>query len=595
MEVFAPPPDLTVSEWADQYRILSPEASAEPGPWSTERAEYLRGIMDAISDPLIREVVVKSSSQVGKTEIINNAAGYIIDQDPAPILVLQPTVEMGEIWSKDRLAPMIRDTKCLSEKVNTAKARNSNNTILHKTFPGGHLSIVGSNSAAGLASRPIRDLLADEIDRYAKSAGTEGDPLKLAKARQKTFWNAKTIKVSTPTIKHFSPIDDAWEEGDKRRFYVPCPHCGEKQYLVWANVKFYDRDPNTARYLCNHCGVLWTDAQRYGAVRKGEWVAEKEFDGTASFHLNELYSPWRKLADIVDDFLKAKDNPEKLKVWVNTCLGEAFEEKGEGLEPDSLMARRENYDHVPMNGLVLTAGIDVQDNRLECEVVAWGHDHESWSIDYRIFYGNPSLGVIWKELDDYLKSTFQHESGLELKITSACIDSGGHHTTEVYKFCKARQYRRIYAIKGNSHAGTPVVGRPSKKNKGNVLLFPVGTDTAKARLQLWLQISEPGPGYCHFSNTVNDEEYFKQLTVEKMVTRYHIGEAKRVWVKPDGARNESLDCRVYAMAAMEILNPNYEAIQKTLIKDSEKSDVDESPKKPIKSKRKQKGGYVKRW
>lgn len=597
--VLAPPSNLTISQWADQFRKLSPEASAEPGQWRTNRTEYLRGIMDAFSDPSVHTVVVKSSAQVGKTEVVNNIVGYHIHQDPCPMLIIQPTVEMGQTWSKDRLAPMVRDTEVLKNKFTDFKGRDASNTMMHKIFKGGHLTIVGANAPSGLASRPIRLVLGDEVDRYPVSAGTEGDPIELAKVRQKTFWNRKTGLVSTPTIKGYSRIDKAYEEGDQRKYYVPCPHCGFKQALRWENVKFQNRDPETARYACDDCGVLWTDAQRWASIKKGVWVAHSDFKGTASFHLSEIYSPWVKLSEMVDKFLIVKNDPERLKTWVNTSLGETYEESGEGVEADVLMLRRENYTKVPDGVAVLTAGVDVQDDRLELEVVGWGFGNESWSIAYKIFYGNPALETIWNELDTFLKGKFEHENGFNLNIAATCIDSGGHYTNEVYAFCKPRQYKRIYAVKGSSQSGKPIIGRHSKNNKGRVMLFPVGTDTAKERIYSYLKVSEPGEAYCHFSTNVNDEEYFKQLTVEKVVTRYTMGRPQRVWKKPDGARNEALDCRVYATAALEILNPNYAAIldkqTEMPVNSNDESDVEKALIDRRPSKKRKRTGFVNRW
>ena len=333
------PPKLTISEWADLYRYLSPEASAEPGKYKTSRAEYQRGIMDAFSDPQVTRIVVMSSAQVGKTEILNNIVGYYIDQDPSTILNLQPTLEMAQTWSKDRLAPMVRDNPCLTKKVKSSKSKDSDNTILHKLFPGGHITMVGANSPAGLASRPIRIVLCDEVDRYPVSAGAEGDPVNLAIKRTTTYWNKKIGLFSTPTIKGVSRIEKAFAESDQRYYYVPCPHCGVYQRLRWGHVKYSKDNIKEAYYECEHCGGHLSDSDRYRAIARGYWEAQEEFKGVAGFHLNELYSPWRKLADIVQDFLDAKDKPDTLKTWVNTSLGETWEEAGESVDPDSLESR----------------------------------------------------------------------------------------------------------------------------------------------------------------------------------------------------------------------------------------------------------------
>jgi phage terminase large subunit GpA-like protein len=381
---------MTVSQWADAERRLSPEASAEPGRWYTSRAEYLRGIMDAISDPAIRQVAVMSSAQVGKTEFILNVIGYHIDRDASPILCIQPTLQMAQAFSKDRLAPMLRDTPKLQGKVKDPRSRDSGNTTLHKVFPGGHITIAGANSAAGLASRPVRIVLCDEVDRYPSSAGTEGDPIRLAAKRATTFWNSKLVTVSTPTVKGASRIEAEWLDSDQREYHVKCPHCGASQTLKWRNVHWEEDKPQTACYTCEECGVTWTDADRFKAIKAGEWIATQPESGVAGFRLSGLYSPWVPLDDAVRDFLEAKKLPETLRVWVNTFLGETWEEQGDGIDEANISARREAYENVPDAVHLLTAGVDVQDDRVEVEVLGHGRDEETWSIDHAIIYGDPS-------------------------------------------------------------------------------------------------------------------------------------------------------------------------------------------------------------
>jgi phage terminase large subunit GpA-like protein len=557
--IVAPPPDFTVSEWADSVRRLSPEASAEPGRWNTSRAEYQRGMMDAVSDPAVETVVVMSSAQIGKTEIINNIVGFHIDQDAAPLLLLQPTLEMAQAWSKDRLAPMLRDTKALEGKVKDARARDSGNTMLHKTFPGGHITMAGANSPASLASRPIRIVLCDEVDRYPVSAGTEGDPVNLAKKRSTTFWNRKLIMVSTPTVKGASRIEAAYEASDQRRYFVPCGDCDEWQILKWAQVQWNDDETDSAAYCCEHCGALWNDAKRWAAVREGEWRATAEFKGVAGFHLNEIYSPWVKMSDMAAAFLEMKKLPETLQTFINTSLGETWEDSGETVDGSGLMLRREAYDknELPEGVVVLTAGVDVQDDRIEIELVGWGLDEESWSVDFTPIYGDLSAPAIWKELDEYLAQTFDHANGVKLRIASACIDSGGHYTQQVYSFVRGKAGRRVWAIKGmGGGISRPVMGKPTRNNIGKVPLYPVGVDAAKEMVYSRLKINQAGPGFCHFPQLPEYEsEYFAQLTAEKIITKYVKGFPTRVWVKTR-ARNEALDCRVYAMAALAGLNAN---------------------------------------
>ena len=595
LESFNIPDPLTASQWADDYRYLSPEAAAEPGKWYTIRAEYQRGIMDAATDPEIETVVVMSSSQVGKTEIINNIVGYFVQHEPAPILVVQPTDGMAQTWSKDRFSPMIRDTEVLKNLISSPKARDSGNTILHKLFPGGHITVTGAQSPAGLSSRPIRIVLCDEIDRYPPSAGTEGDPVGLAKKRAATFWNKLFILVSTPNIKGLSRIEASFNQSDQRRFFVPCPKCKQEQYLKWGQVKWENRDPKTAFYECEFCQIKWTDPHRWAAVRRGKWRAtvENKIRNIAGFHLNEIYSPWIKLEGMVTNFLERKDNPGRLKVFINTSLGETWEEKGDQPDPTNLYSRREKYPAaVPEGGLVLTAGVDTQDDRLECEVIAWGEGFESWGIDFFTIYGDLSADLIWNDLSNKLDRTYRHESGLVLRIVASCIDTGGHYTDQVYNFCRGKDIRRIFAIKGAPAIGRPLVSRPNTSNRGKIKLFTIGTDTAKQVLYSRMKIEDPGPGYMHFPIKY-DLEYFNQLTAEKVSIKYSRGYPHRVWTKMR-ARNEALDIRVYSMAALAILDPDFKRIAESFEK-SHQENPDENPEKKQIRKKHKKKGWVNNW
>lgn len=565
-KLVAPPPLLTVSEWADKERRLSPEASAEPGQWSTDRTPYMREVMDALADPTIERIVMMTSSQVGKTEFILNVIGYTIDRDPVPLMVIQPTLDMAKTFSKDRLAPMLRDTPCLKGKVQDVRSRDSGNTMLHKTFPGGHITIVGANSAASLASRPIARVLADEIDRYPPSAGTEGDPLTLAGKRMTTFWNRKEIDVSTPTVKGESRIEALYELGTMEQWHLPCPSCGEYQPLTWGQIRFEDVTHECRRCKERHDEFAWK-------AGRGKWVARKDSGKVRSFHLNELVSPWKRWATIIDEFREAKaGGKEALKAWVNTSLGETWEEQGDTLDAELFNKRRQTYNcQVPDGVLVLTAAVDVQDDRLETEIVGWGLGKESWGIAYRVFAGDPAQTVstdpsrptVWEQLDEYLQQVWEYEDGTGIGVSCTCIDSGGHFTSEVYEFTKAREHRRIFAIKGVGGAGVPFIGRPSRNNRKKAVLFPLGVDTGKETLFSRLKTEFEGPGYCHYPREADrgyDEGYFRGLTAEKKVIRYYKGKPRIEWSKRSGARNEPLDLRVYATAALEILNPNMDAL-----------------------------------
>ena len=596
--IIKPPPILTVSEWSDNHRRLSAEASSEAGVWSTSRAEYQRGIMDAISDDAIEAVTIMSCAQVGKTEMLLNLIGYHIEQDPSPILVVQPTLDMAQTFSKDRLAPMLRDTPVLKGKVKDPRARDSGNTTLKKNFPGGHITMCGANSPSSLASRPIRIVLCDEVDRFPPSAGTEGDPIDLAKKRAATFHNRKFVMVSTPTVEGTSRISAAFENTDKREYYVPCADCGEEQIMKWSNVHWDKDQPETAYYACEHCGSVWDDASRYRAVRRGIWRATNpEVVGRAGFRLSGLYSPWITLETAVREFLEAKKLPETLRVWVNTYLGETWadEAAGDGLDDFAISTHREDYgDKVPEGVVVLTAGAECQADRIEIEVVGWGRDEETWSIDYRTFYGDPNSANVWAELDEYLAQTWMREDGVKLAIKGTCIDSGGHHTQSVYRFCKPRLGKRVFAIKGIGGEGKALVnGRPSTNNNLKCKLWSIGVDTAKEIIYSRLAIKEVGAGYCHFPERY-DDEYFSQLTAEKVVKKYHKGFHRREWVKIR-QRNEALDCRVYALAALNILGISVNMLAQRYAKtDAKDVDVDKAKPKRRRAKRKS-GNFVQGW
>lgn len=514
--------------------------------------------MDAVSDPANDRIVLMSSAQIGKSECLNNIIGFHIAQDPAPILVLQPTLEMAETWSKDRLSPMLRDTPVLKDKVADPRSRDSGNTMLHKKFLGGHVTAVGANSAASLASRPIRIVLADEVDRYPPSAGTEGDPLSLAIKRTATFWNRRIFMCSTPTIKGLSRIEAEFEKSDQRRYFVECPHCHEYQHMLWQQVKWPDGKPYEAMYHCIECGAAWNDVQRRMAVKNGEWRVTNPEGHIVGFHLNELYSPWSTPGEMALAFLEAKKSPETLKTWVNTSLGETWEADADGVDASDVSSRKEEWDEAPEGVFVVTCGVDVQDDRLEVERVGWGPGEESWSLDHQIIYGDPSTTQVWAELDDYLFTKTIRVDGFELPVRATCIDSGGHHTQTVYSFCKERHARRIYAIKGR--ADGPVWPKRSwTNNKARANVFMIGVNAAKDNIYARLKNDMPGPGYCHFPKW-RDAVYFEQLTSEVVQTKYVKGFPTRVYVLPNGKRNEALDIRVYAYAALLSLNVRWGAL-----------------------------------
>ena len=600
-----------MSEWADRERRLSPESSSEPGIWTTARAEYQRDILDAFSDPLVPEVVVISSSQVGKTEILNNVVGYYVDQDPCPILVVQPRVEDAETWSKDRLAPMLRDSPCLRGLVRDPKTKDSGNTIRMKEFPGGRIAMGGANSPAGLAARPVRIVLLDEVDRFPASAGTEGDPVKLAVKRTTTFWNRKIGMFSTPTVKGVSRIEKAWENSDQRRFHVPCPYCAGLQILRWGHIKWAKNEKGgivDVHYECEHCQGKLKENDKPRMVRNGKWIAgQPEVKGRAGFHLNELYSPWSSWEKVVLEFLESKKQVETLKTWVNTSLGETWEEEGLTIDDAALISRKEEYaSEVPAGVAVLTAGVDVQDDRILVAVKGWGRGEESWLIDWITILGKPDTDPkVWSDLDSILSKEWVHELGMTLRIASACIDSGGHATKQVYDFCRPKWNRRVYAIKGQPGSAHPVIKLSQRKNRAKVALGLVGGDTCKGLIYSRLNVPEFGPGYMHFPMIESvDEEYFKQLTAEKQITKFTRGFPSKVWVKTR-ARNEALDAEMYSLAALATLNANLDSLSARI--EAQASEMREKPAKddrepevPVRSSRPKypprRGGWsVNRW
>jgi len=551
--------------------------------------------MDAISDPTLRDIVVVAGAQVGKTEMLLNVIGFHVHHDPAPILLVQPTLEMAQAFSKDRLAPMLRDTPALKHKVKDPRSRDANNTTTHKVFTGGHISLVGSNSAAGLASRPIRVVLCDEVDRYPSSAGSEGSPILLARKRSATFHNRKMVMVSTPTNKGASMIESQYQESDQRQFFVPCEDCGTVQTLKWAQVQWEKDRPETAFYSCEACGSVWDDPKRNRSVRKGEWVATGDFTGIAGFHINGLYSPWTVLSDAVRDFLVAKKAPDTLRVFVNTFLAETWEDQGETVGDIDFQSREDDWgEQIPDPIVVVTAGIDVQDDRLELEIVGWGRDEESWSLGYKTLYGDPSTPHLWNDLDNILKVAYTTESGRQLGIRAACIDSGGHYTQAVYNFVRPREGRRIFAIKGMGGEQRPLVSRPTKNNIGKIKLFAVGTFPIKELIFSRLRVQSEGAGYCHFPAGRSDEYYQQLANSEKIVTKYQKGFPRRDFVKTR-TRNEALDCRVYAYAALCILSLNINAVADRVVNAPEPETQPQPQQSNPLARRPRQGGFVNSW
>lgn len=570
LELAIPRGGVKISSWAEKYRYVSSLRSADrAGYWRNSLVPYLVEIMDTVIEPDVRKVVFQKSSQVAGTEFLVNVLAFYMHQDPCPMMYVGETEDKAKSFKSEAFDPTIAESpelrRCLIDLSGTGRDDNQRGL----KFRGGQLTIAHATSPAELSSRPVKILAIDETDRMKSTR--EGDPIKIVEARTKTFRDSKKILlVSSPADKETSIIEREYLMGDQREFYVPCPHCGEFQTLKWGGpdanfgVKFDHEMPEDAMYLCEHCQTLIEHDEKPDMLAAGKWIASAPFRGTASFKINELCSPFTTWGDMAEDFLQAKKHRDTLRVFINTRLGETWVEDGEKIDDSSLRMNREEYAfEVPDGVQFLTAGIDVQGDRLECEVVGWGANCENWSIDYRVIHGSPSMPDVWNELSDHLKRAWEGSRG-EFRVKIACIDSGGHHTNEVYRFCREakRTGKRWYAVKGSSIYGKPIISKPTTIQPGYLKLFVIGTDAAKDEIFGFFQVErpvdgEPTPGYCHFPESYGDD-HFKQLASEKKVPKYRAGRAIWVYEKISESpnwRNEALDCRVYATAAREIVNP----------------------------------------
>ena len=580
-----PPENLTVTAWAEKRRRLSMESSAEPGPWRTTRTPYLREPMNAFTDPRVRRIVMASASQVGKSELELNIIGYIIDEDPGSILFVHPTTIDAKEFSKLRIAPEIRDCPTLRRKVAAPKSRDSGNTVLQKTYPGGILTMCGSTEAHALASKPIRYVLGDERDRWATSAGNEGDPWGLAMARQTTFYNAKAVEVSTPTVKNASAIADSYAEGTMERWKSKCPHCGEYHEIQWKDIRYeYEtREVNKKKtykvksimYVCPGCAAVSDEITM--KRQPARWEADNPdayAQGVRSFWLNAFVSQWASWESIILKFLNAVGNSRKLQVVYNTCFGELWEDRGDLEDEDSLMARREKYlAELPDGVLVLTAGVDTQDNRMEYEVVGHGHFGETWGIERGVVMGRPDDDATWTKLDEVLfDRVFYFADGLGLRPSMSFVDEGGHFTQDVRRQCRARIGKKVFCIKGMPGPDKPYTAPPkqmkiivNQKAVGTCWQYQIGVDSGKVMIMDNLAVKTPGSKFCHFPKRDDyGPGFFAGLLSERLE---YDAEKKQPWVWkkiPGHERNEALDCRNYALAAFKALPKNLDAIDRQL-------------------------------
>jgi phage terminase large subunit GpA-like protein len=578
------PPRLSLSAYSDQHRIISADSgAAEPGQWSTDRVPYMREPMDCISGREYQDITIVAPSQTAKTEVLNNAVAFYIDQEPSPVLFVAYSVEMAEAWSKERLAPMLRDMPRLRGKVKDPRSRDSGNTMRMKSYPGGYLAIVGSNAAAGLASRPIRVLLADELDRWQKSSGTEGDPLSLARARLKTFRHRKKeVKVSSPGNEGESRIEKEWEKSDQRHFYVPCPHCGEYQPLEWKDTEgkpnitsgrgdyrlVWDKveedgavvhKPETAGYCCRKCGSIIEHTHKLTMLAAGRWVKHNPSSKLAGFHVSGLLSPWVSWADIATEWLSKKDDPEQRKTFFNTTLGLLYSEAGETADVTKLTGRREGWERDVPNGVgVLTMGVDVQGDRLEVLVMGWGHKEESSLIHFERLYGDPESQDVWERCDAILNREWMHEGGAPMLIRTCCVDSG-HLADAVFRFVQPRQMRGVYATKGSDGLKVPM-SRAQRGNRDKTKMFSFNPTTFKDVLFPRLKIASRGPGYIRIGNeekTGVSEEFLLQFGAEKRLVEWKNGGRKVRYIELPGRRNEAIDLYNNNLVALRSLGATF--------------------------------------
>lgn len=573
-----PLPRLSMSQWAPRYRVLSPEATANHGPWQNDVVPYLVDIMDAVSDRETQEVTVVSPSQAAKTELILNTIGYFIHQEPSPILVVQPTTETGESFSKDRVAPMIRDSKVLAALVKPARSRDSNNTILSKAYPGGQLDIVGANAPAGLAMRPKRVVLLDERDRHPRSAGTEGDVKAIARARTRSFQRRrKVVEVSSPTSLEESLVWPSYLEGTQEKWHVPCPSptCGHEQTLTFERLK-WETDaggvliPGTVRYQCAACDHQVPATDQHAFVRRGRWIST----GTArvafkrSFHIDGLVAAFALWEEIAAEFIAANSEPDlalradRLRAFFNTTLGVLYKDTHRETQKTQLVARARRYDglegdaplrwHLPRGVAVLTAGVDIQHDRAEIVVRGWGVGETSWLVERVVLRGDTSQPDFWARLDEWrLTRTWVHEGGARLAVASMAVDAGdGTHARAVYTYCAPRLSQHVFAVKGHGNARAPFLpAKFTRVKPGRV--YVIGVHAIMDRLYRRLSMDSPGPGYLHL-NTYADDDYCTQL----LSMRRRLDPKTRTyrWEATPNVRNEMADCETYAYAAL-LLGP----------------------------------------
>lgn len=569
-----PPSASTVSEWADQNRVLSGKGAAEKGPWRTERTPYLRQPMDCLSPSHpTRRVVLMFGSQMGKTEVILNWLGSIIDLWPGPTLLVQPTLDMAKRLNRQRLEPLLLETPCLADKIAPARSRDAANTMFLKEFDGGLFVLAGANSASGLQSMPAAYLAADEVSSYPIEADDKGDPLENAEARTSTFPMGKVLITSTPGTRGACRITEEFERrSDQRRFHAFMPCCGSKEVIRWREHMEWDRPDGEVWCRCPACGERVAQHHKTTMLVGGEWRATATGDGiTAGFHLPAWYAPagWTPWELIRDEFLRAKDDPLLLKGWVNKRAAEAWEDEAlSRVNADGLMARAAENPYksgwCPAGVALLLGAVDVQDTWLEVSIWGIGRGEQMWLIWHQKIEGDPAQDEVWEQVDAIRKTPFPHESGGHLSVRAMGVDTGGHYTQEAYEFCRLRAREGVVALKGSSTKAAPPLSKGSKVDvnwrgrviKGGVTLYLVGTDGLKRTIYARLRNETPGPGFVNFGQNATPE-YLEGLTCERLMPKYIKGFQVLEWRKPAHARNEPLDLCVYCLALLEMIKRRY--------------------------------------
>ncbi len=556
-EGLRPEPQVTVSEWADRFRRL-PSTSAEPGRWRTDRTPYLREIMDALSvaSPVERVVIMKGA-QTGGTEAGLNFLGYVICNAPGLAMLVMPSIDMVRRNTRTRIDPFFEIVPEIAARVVPAKSREAGNTATHKRFTGGELVMTGANAASSLRSTPARFLVMDEIDAFPLDVEREGDPIALAVQRTVTYrGRRKILMISTPTIKGFSRIEAAYLESDQRRFFVACLHCAHAFVIGWKDIRWPKGKPEDAACVCPECGSLHQERDKPALLRGGEWRATAPGDGrTQGYHLPALLSPFETWAEIAAEHGRVAADPARLKSWVNTKLGETWEEEAaQTVDSGALSGRVEHWREGLTPGVaVITAGIDTQDDWLAVELVGCCAGEESWSLGWHRLYRDLTRPAIWADLDKLLSQTFAHPLAGPLPVAAACMDSGGHHTQRVLEWIPARHRRRIYATKGGSQVARAAwPHKPTFSKTGKLPVYVIGVDAIKEVVFARLAKAEPGPGFCHVP-AGREPAWFAEMVAEKPFTTYSKGRATREWRKKPSERNEAFDCRIYAAAALEAL------------------------------------------